>query len=110
MERFTERTESGKATLKERFTLSENGEQIVERLALLEDKNEHKKADLGEYDAEADMFYLICPSCKEIVGSLDNEDGDGIYKYNVREKYCSNCGQKIEQTYTKEDYNKWGIK
>lgn len=110
MERLTEWKESGKASLKEKFVFSLNGAQIMERLAMLEDKDEPRKADLGEYDVESDMYPLNCPSCKEQVGSLDNEDGDGKYKYNVHEKYCSNCGQKIEQTYTQEDYDKWGVK
>ncbi len=37
------------------------------------------------------------------------EDADGTMKYNILENFCSSCGQAIEQTYTKEDYQRWGI-
>jgi predicted nucleic acid-binding Zn-ribbon protein len=62
-----------------------------------------------QHEEPNDTVYLECPICKTCVGQLDDEDADGILKYNVYEKYCSNCGQAIKQMYIKEDYVRWGI-
>ena len=68
------------------------------------------KAKKGNYDGVfSDGYSLCCPVCNEIIGSLDNEDNDGVYKYNIVHKYCPECGQKIEQNYTEDDYKTWGV-
>jgi hypothetical protein len=67
------------------------------------------KIEYGNYNSVTDCHFMNCPNCHETIGSLDNEDADGIYKYNIYAKYCSNCGQKIEQNYTEVDYMNWGI-
>lgn len=40
---------------------------------------------MGEYDIE---ICMLCPSCKEIVGDLEEEE---LYY-----QYCPNCGQKLK--------------
>lgn len=67
------------------------------------------KAEPINYNPKGDYYGLGCPNCSEIVGQLDNEDASGIYKYNMYANHCPNCGQKIEQNYTEEDYKRWGI-
>ena len=68
------------------------------------EKQVPKKAEPINYNPEEDYYGLGCPNCAEIVGQLDNEDADGIYKYNIFANYCPDCGQKIEQNYTEEDF------
>ena len=46
------------------------------------------KAEYGNYDPEADCYFLNCPNCHQTIGSLDNEDADGTYKYNIYAKKC----------------------
>lgn len=58
------------------------------------------KAKKDDYDNDSDSFSLCCPICNNPVGSLDNEDNDGIYKYNIIHKHCSDCGQSIQQVYS----------
>ena len=67
------------------------------------------KAIMTSYDSESDIYWLVCPKCKSTVGELDNEDGDGIYKYNIHENFCSSCGTRIRKSYTESDYKRWGV-
>jgi Zn finger protein HypA/HybF involved in hydrogenase expression len=73
------------------------------------EKQVSKKAKYDGYNIESDSHNLICPNCYVNVGSLDNEDGDGKYKFNLYVKHCPSCGQKIKQIYTEEDYKDWGL-
>ena len=86
----------------------ENAE--YETIISMLEKQIPKKAECSEYDTEGDFYYLCCPVCRETIGTLNNEDDDKIYKYNMGVIYCYNCGQKIEQNYTDEDYKHWGVR
>ena len=109
MGRYTEWGRLGDAKLKAKYPLVLYKKKIIERLAMLEDRNEPRKVILGDYDAGCDDYYLHCPVCRSVVGSLNNEDGDGKHKYNIFEKFCCNCGQRIAETYTEEDFKRWQI-
>jgi hypothetical protein len=41
--------------------------------------------------------HLSCPVCGDMVGTGHDEDDDGVIKYNLYGKYCSECGQKIDE-------------
>jgi len=49
----------------------------------------------GNYDAENDSYDLLCPDCNSHVGEFDNEDGEGVYRYNIIYRFCPECGQKL---------------
>lgn len=51
----------------------------------------------GEHTLEDDSYNLNCPKCNSFVGLYENEDGEGVYKYNVAFNYCPECGQKLKQ-------------
>lgn len=57
----------------------------------------------GPYTPDDDSYNLNCPKCNGFVGILENEDGEGIYKYNVVFNYCPECGQKLEVKYENQD-------
>ena len=80
------------------------GKQISRKAVVSSD---NKAINIGE--EPDDSIFLNCPICKSCVGQLCEEDADGDLKYNIFEKFCSNCGQSIEQIYTKDDYKNWGI-
>lgn len=82
---------------------------VADVKAFIAETESPMKAEYGNYNPEADCHYLKCPNCNEAIGSLDNEDGDGVYKFNLYVKFCPECGQPIEQTCSEEDYKAWGI-
>lgn len=84
--------------LKRPIELSSLQESIDKAICALE-KQIEKHALKSKYCEESDCFLLLCPNCEEPVGSLDNEDGDGIYKFNFFDEHCHKCGQKIKQIY-----------
>ncbi len=89
--------------------LIESDKRRIELEAALEKENP-QKAVKGDYDHNGELYPLMCPNCyDEPVGALVDEDGDGSYKYNIYSRYCRECGQKIEEDYTEEDYKNWGL-
>lgn len=92
------------------FDNSKSVTLAVDRIeGIFDQKAIQRKAVYGNYNPDADCHYLECAVCKETIGQLDNEDADGKYKYNIFGNYCPNCGQKIVQKYTEEDYKQWGV-
>lgn len=59
-------------------------------------KQEPQAVNISKYNPESDNYYLHCSVCDTHVGSLENEDGDGIYKYNLVFNYCPECGQRLK--------------
>lgn len=64
------------------------------------EKQVPKVAVKGQYSEEYDSYELICPKCNDYVGELENEDGEGIYRYNLSHKYCPECGQRLKVDYS----------
>lgn len=79
MERLTERTKSGKATLKGYGTVLAY-EQAIDRLAYYEDMEE-----------QGGLVVLPC-KVGDIVYAIDGEYEDWIDEYEVKYFYCSSSG------------------
>jgi hypothetical protein len=113
------REQKDKAVKWELELVTHNGttkDDLLNMVRYLSEKRIPQKAELSverqnfvENCGFEDKLNLLCPTCKNYVGWLDDEDADGDLNYNVIAKYCSECGQLIEQDYTKEDYVRWGI-
>lgn len=76
------------------FEAKKVNEELLE-IERLSEKQATKLVAKTDYDKRSDSYGLLCPDCNANVGSMDNEDGDGVYKHNLYFNYCPECGQKL---------------